>query len=356
MSALPKTGPIAVIGGSHVRRSAGQRLEELVYETAKAALTSAQLDHADLDNIVLAASDELDGRGITSMLTAMPAGGYLKDVNKVTDSGLHALALAAMKVRAGQSNAVLVLSWDGPSEAQPMPIARTALEPFVERPIGFVDPMASAVRLERYLHDNKLDKSLLDELAKARWEQAGNPNGYQETLICSPLREGHFAPHLDSASAVVLSGCPDGRPIRAEFLASGWRTDNYYLDQREMPSHRLLARAVSDALSKAQISIDQIDHFDVDDSAIHHEVWAAEALGLADPGRGLQELIAAPDRFRRSASSAYAGHSALSAGLMRIASSSAEPGATALVHQAIGRAGQGQIAAVIRHTRTGEQS
>ncbi len=337
--------PVPVIGGAHVVREPGQRLEELVYRTARAALADADVAHAEVGDVMLAASDELDGRGITSMLNSMPAAGYLKDVNKVTDSGLHALALGAMKIRCGQSSTVLVMSWDGSSEAPILPVARTALEPFVERPIGVSDPMASAVMVERYLHEHDLGPELLDELAALRCREAGVD--YDPRPLATPLRDGHLAPIVDSASAVVLTADPGSRPVRAEYLASGWRTDTYYVDQRERPS-RLVARSVADALRKARLSINDVDHFEVDDSAPHLEAWAAEGLGLAAVGKGLATLLAAPGTFSRRAPGTRSGYGPLSAGLMRIASSSASAGSLSLVHQSIGRAAQGQIVSLVR--------
>ena len=46
----------------------GERLEEMVYETTRAALDDAGVKREELDNVVLASSDEFDGRSISSML------------------------------------------------------------------------------------------------------------------------------------------------------------------------------------------------------------------------------------------------------------------------------------------------
>ncbi|HEY0266874.1 MAG TPA: hypothetical protein VGC16_08990, partial [Rhizomicrobium sp.] len=44
------------------------RLEEMAYGTARAALDDAGIDRRELDHVTLAASDEIDARGISSML------------------------------------------------------------------------------------------------------------------------------------------------------------------------------------------------------------------------------------------------------------------------------------------------
>ena len=77
------------------------RLEEMAYRTARAALDDAGIARAQIDHVTLAGSDEIDARGITSMLLAAPSGAYLKDEMRVTDSGLTGLHLGAMRVASG---------------------------------------------------------------------------------------------------------------------------------------------------------------------------------------------------------------------------------------------------------------
>ena len=62
------TYPATLQAGAH-------RLEEMVYHTARAALDNAGITRRELDHVTLGACDELDGRSISSMLMAMPAGG-----------------------------------------------------------------------------------------------------------------------------------------------------------------------------------------------------------------------------------------------------------------------------------------
>ena len=55
-----------------------KRLEEMVFDTARAALDDAKIDRKELDHVTIAASDELDGRSISSMLLSAPAVRTLK--------------------------------------------------------------------------------------------------------------------------------------------------------------------------------------------------------------------------------------------------------------------------------------
>ena len=58
---------------------AALRLEEMVYGTSRRALDGAGVSQRQLDHVTIGACDELDGRPISSMLMAAPAGGYNTD-------------------------------------------------------------------------------------------------------------------------------------------------------------------------------------------------------------------------------------------------------------------------------------
>ena len=74
-----------------------------MFDVTRAALNEAGIERERVDSVTIAASDELDGRSISSMLLAMPAGAYLKDEIKCADTGLDALFLGAMRIEFGTS-------------------------------------------------------------------------------------------------------------------------------------------------------------------------------------------------------------------------------------------------------------
>ena len=88
-----------------------KRLEEMVYDTSAQALRAAAIERGELDHITIAACDELDGRSISNMLMVAPAGGYLKDELRVTDSAMVGLHLAAMRIASGRYHLGLLASW-----------------------------------------------------------------------------------------------------------------------------------------------------------------------------------------------------------------------------------------------------
>ena len=112
------------------------RLEEMVYHTARAALDNAGVTRGQLDHVTLGACDELDGRSISSMLMAMPAGGYLVDEIKVTDSGASALCLEMARIKSEEFDIGLVSSWCKSSKTDVESVMRLRGEPFYTRPLG----------------------------------------------------------------------------------------------------------------------------------------------------------------------------------------------------------------------------
>src|SRR3990170_4346968 len=96
--------PVAVLGCASTlltEASPQVSLEELVSRTVMRALADAGVERADADAVVIAASDLVDGRAISSMVTAGPAGAYFKDEMKSADEGIFALILACLRVASG---------------------------------------------------------------------------------------------------------------------------------------------------------------------------------------------------------------------------------------------------------------
>jgi hypothetical protein len=315
---------VAILGVAQAARIDGEQLEELVHRVSAAALRDAGVSRDDLDSVTLAASDERDGRSISSMLTAVAAGGLGKEVTKVTDGSLHALALSAAKVLAGASELCLVASWDIASEADLHAVATSALEPFLERPLGLIDPIATAMHAAAA----GVEPAELDARARSKGREP------DDGFVAFPLRTSHLASERDGAAAVVLASSSRlGDRTPAGWLDGiGWATDAYALDRAPGAALRV---AAAEALRRANAGRDDLDSFELDDRDAFSEMVAAEAIG-AEPVR--------------RADDGFAGLPTVCSGLWRIAQlchAPSDPGRS-LVHQAVGRAGQGHVVAIVR--------
>ncbi len=361
--------PVAIIGARAVTQEAfmGARLEEAVFDTVAAALEDAGVVREELDSVALGASDELDGRSITSMLLAMPAGAFLKDEIRTT-SGMHALALQAMRIQSGMFDLGVVVSWSKPSETSSVDSVQwTSLDPLIGRDLGLIDPIASAVMASAYLERFDRDCGDLDRRSeeKARSgagassdESASTSSGVFSSGVSYPFRAEHLAPIVDGVTAVVVASprTVEGLDLRRPpvwLRGLGWATDSYSLSERTLWEWSTLRRVTKDALDRAGCQVEEIDRFEIDDYSVMHEVLAVEALGLTEPGTGFDYLSAAEENGRQinPTGGSFGGYPPVCAGLWRVAEAHrhlTDDGVKrALAHGTTGIAAQGHEVAVL---------
>ena len=254
-----------------------RRLEEMAYATARAALDDAGVTRRDIDHVTLAASDEIDARGISSMLLAAPSGAYLKDEMRVTDSGLTALFLGAMRAGSGDLQLGLVVSWNQSSVGPLEDIARMRAEPFYLRPVGLNFAIADGLFAGAVAERFGIDGTAVAERVHQRMTAAArNPRAVRRAVrsvaeiaasppIAHPLRQAHRAPVTDGAVAMVLaSGAwlrdhPSARPL-ARIAGCAWTVDRYQLDAERLADTARFAAALQDALSRSgAANVDALD-------------------------------------------------------------------------------------------------
>jgi acetyl-CoA acyltransferase len=274
-----------------------KRLEEMVFDTTRAALDDAGIERAAIEQVTIAGCDELDGRSISSMLLAMPAGAYLRDEVKCTDSGLTGLCLGAMRMSSGNFDLGLVVSWNKSSEAPLEDVMRMRCEPFFTRPIGLnmsiADGLfAQAVADAFNIRGDKVDRAVLAALARAQ----RNPRGLQRGVppaseivaspfVAAPLRQGHQAPISDGAVALVLASAKwlsrhPGARCHARLAGIGWRTDSYSLGRERLAGMAAFRGAFEDAFRLAGLSsLEELDVIEFDGQTGWHQLAFTEALG-----------------------------------------------------------------------------
>ncbi len=277
-----------------------KRLEEMVYDTSAQALRAAGVERSEIDHITLAACDELDGRSISNMVMVAPAGGYLKDELRVTDSGMVGLHLAAMRIAAGRYHLGLLASWNKTSKAPFEDVMRMRCEPFFTRPIGLNAAIADALFAQAQCSvGNASEAEATAVSAKFQSAAASNPRGLQRMpasgkdvassrYIATPLREGHCAPVSDGAVSIVLaSGEWLKRNSRIKPLARiagiGSSIDHYYLGKERLADLTSFKQAWDGALRQAGVkSTADFGAVEADCQTAYHALAYAGALGLRD--------------------------------------------------------------------------
>jgi acetyl-CoA C-acetyltransferase len=297
---------VAVIGcyqTHHDVDKVSQSLTELVFEAARGALDDAGLEIDDIDSVVLAAHDLMDGRSITSMLTAAPAGAFLKDEIRVADDGAFAVALAWLRIKAGDFRRSLVVSWCKLSEVDFDAVTALSFDPVVYRPLGFNYTTAHALQATRYMTEHGVsEQQAARVVVKNRSNGTRNafahlrsPVDLEEVMasepVSWPLKRLDLPTRSDGAAALVLAHrdhIPDPTGRAAWIRGVGWSNDTYHLGEKELGRLASLESAARTAYGMAGITgpIEQLDVAEIHDLTSWHELMAYEALGFCPPGGG----------------------------------------------------------------------
>jgi acetyl-CoA acetyltransferase len=279
---------------------ADKRLEEMVFDTAKAALDDAQVDRKELDHITISACDELDGRSISSMLLSAPAGAYLKDETKTTDSGLIGLCLEAMRIESGRFHLGLLSSWNKSSKAPFEDVMRMRAEPFFTRPIGLNMSIADGLFAQAVTDSYSLSESELNAVVLSSYRRAQqNERGMRPRVpscaeinsspfVAVPLRKIQQAPITDGGVSMVvcsgewLSKHPDRKSI-AKLSGLGWQIDNYQLGSPRLRGLGSFQAAFKRAAAMSNLrGFDELDLVELDSQTAFHDVAYRRVLNLPD--------------------------------------------------------------------------
>jgi len=295
-------------------------LTELVFEATAAALADAGLRRADIDGVCLAASDQLDGRAISSMQLAGPAGGFLKDEIKIGDDGALAFATAVLRIEAGADRRVLAVSWTKESESSLGTALGVNAEPVYARPAGLHPLVAEAAVTTAFL-----DRAVLPA-----------PDGDAADFACWPLRHDDFPPLTDAAVALVVG--EGAGPVEVAGLA--WETEVPDPTARRLTPEAAVAAVAARASAEAGVVLDGSVVIETTDRTPYRLAMTLAGLGV-DAGNANVN----PSGGLRASNPIYA------AGLERVAHAAlaVRAGApVAVAHSSYGYAGQGQFVTVLR--------
>lgn len=279
-------------------------LEGMIFEAVEKALADAGLARSDLDGLVIAASDQTDGRAISSMLTSGPAGAYLNDEINIASSPGHAFAMACLQIDSGVQRRVLVASWGKASEiAEPgiEGVERLSAEPFFERDAALTPLVALGMQAGLYRHSRpQAAKAAAAVAAKSHTNaaDAGIASAVVDAdevmrspLVADPLRELEVSRAIDGVYALVLA---DGRSHDGPAVAvagMGWASEAYRLSDRDLIGAPHLRIAAEAAFREAGV-VDrrsEIAVWELHDHSSDAELIAYEAVGLCGEG-GAAEL------------------------------------------------------------------
>ena len=297
---------------------ASRSLTDLIFNGVTAALADARVDIADVDSVVLASHDLIDGLSLSSMVTAPAAGAYLRDEIRLSEDSLAAASLGAARIQAGESRFTLVAAWGRGSEGDQDATERAAFDPFSVQPFGLREIDVSALRLSAWLQrfgsrQVEREAAALARMARAARNSralAGHP---PHSTPPFPLHHNEGPVLADIVVAAVLGSDPS--PVR--ITGFGHSTDVSNIGERDLLGMPSLTEAVSRALAEANRSILDIDLFEIDGLTLPDEAIGLEALKIAPPGAGF-DIYARSSAINPSGGSA-AGSCYPTMGLNRLA-------------------------------------
>lgn len=308
---------VSGVGEVHPQRKTGRDAEALVLEAIGKALADAGLTPDAIDAVVTESSltpqmapfDRLAPAagltGVHTLLQTVPVGAGI----------LSAVGTAFDLVRSGRAAHALVyfgLDWgtqpDGPSGYhEKMPAKKV-----VEAPAGFAGPplyFAAAAHRYQYLHglsDEQLQELLWQVVKSTRYNASAHPHAQQgvelsreqylaKSLIAEPLRSVDCSLLSDGAVALVISAQSLQQGHAAPVTLAGWSYSyepiadmDFYTQSPWLPDLPAARRASQAALLQADMTLENIDLFEIYDCFSIAVILQLEAIGLCEPGGGLQ--------------------------------------------------------------------
>jgi acetyl-CoA acetyltransferase len=354
-------------------------LPELAHRVAAAAVDDTDVDLVEVDNVVACASDLEDGRAISSMTTAAPAGSYGKDFIKTTNTGIHAVDLAMMRMEAGMFDTTLVISWGKGSEADLEATVPLEGDPFYRRSTGLGHLSGHATQAAAYREQRTGAGDAAATVVEA-CTRAGNDNPWvhscdpvsagdvpESDVVSWPLRKAHLPPESDGGTALVLATehfireyVSGTEPVWIDGI--GRQTATYNIGDREPGRLDALNTAAKRAYNDAGIVDPSAAHNAVElhGKSAYHELMALEATSLAvdAPAAVLEDRFegASAVDLNRSGGT-LAANPLIGAGLARVAAAARQvrgdwpgidPVDSALAHSTAGFTDQAHGVTILR--------
>ncbi|MFZ6026807.1 MAG: thiolase C-terminal domain-containing protein [Chloroflexota bacterium] len=300
---------IAGIGQVPVGEHWHLSLRQLAYRAYKAALADAgglKPDALYVGNMVAAV---LSHQAHLGSLIADHVG--LRGIEAATieagnASGGAALRMAYLAIASGQVDVALVLGVEKFTDqvgASVEAAASIILDSDYEAVQGLTPTGAAALVMQRYLHETGAPRAAFAGFAIHAHDHAASnphamfrnrirPEAYEQAgAVCAPLNMFDVAPWADGAAALILARrdrVPEGfaHPL-VRVSGSSLVTDRLALHDRINPLDFSAARkSVERACCKAGILPQDVNLFELCDSASVYAALSLEAAGFAQPGEG----------------------------------------------------------------------
>ena len=316
MTMVPKKVFIEGVAIEISWRDATRSLSELIFSTVRNAIDDSGKGLDTIDSVVLAAQDLVDGRSLSSMVTAPAAGAYLRDEIRFGDDGAAAFAAAVTRIESGESRRSIVAAWARASEHDVEGVSRALFDPFFAGPLGLDEADVAAMRAQAWMREGG-DCTRRDAAVRRRDAAvAANPralkSGGRRPTPRYPLNDTELPRWADIVAAVIISA----EPAAVKLAGMGQSSEPYWIGDRRLGELPGLRDAARKALNEAGLTAEELDIVELDGLSLFDEAIGMEAIGLAAKGRGLDCL--ANDTRCNPSGGGSGGYCAPAMGLARI--------------------------------------
>ena len=350
---------------------AGAQHIDLIASVVQRALKGCGLRISDVDFVIDSGSDVLDGRSISNCGFLGAMGAHHKEESRVEDDGLWAALYATTKIASGAADVGLVIAYSKPSESDAGKFYSTMADPFYQRPVGLDDITASGLLAQRYLRQYGLREVDLAEVAASAWQRASNNNNVEfaaapslddvmaSALLAAPIRKLMMSRAVDGAVAMVLAS---EKVARRAAAAPVWITGMGMAMEGNVFAMRdaglaACATAARMAYARAGVQPQQLGLAECSATSAVGELMTLEALGLAEPGRGIDLIRGSRANTINRSGGALPADPIMATGLVRLAeaveqlqaprATRAEAASNAVVHAASGIGAQSHCVFVV---------
>lgn len=285
------TTPSAIVGVAQTCHGdlSDRSFEELVFQVCSAALADAGLGARDVDLVVGASIDLLDGTGISNAALIGPSAARLKEEVKVEEDGLVALQVADQRLRSGRFEVALVYAHAKGTGVDLEAYGRLLFDPVALRPLPLTEDVALALQADAYARRRGMtdeDAGRIRALAEAALVAGHVRPGPAVDPGLTPFARGDRPPPTDGACAlVVVRGDRAAGFAHAALLAgTGLCVDAYGLGERDLAEVASARRAAAEAYRRAGIAdpAREIDVAEVSAPSSWHLPMLVEALGVSE--------------------------------------------------------------------------
>lgn len=276
-----------------------QSVEDLVFVTVKKALRDSNITIDEVETIVQAGDDILDGIAINHVYTVEPAGSFLKDESKVERDGAWAVHYAMARLLSGKFKTAMVVAFSKGSQCGLSAFSGMSADPFYLRPVGADSHSIAGLQANYFMRRTGLTEADFAEVARKNRSNglsnvertmAGEAGQYsvEQILSAAPIA----TPITELTAGRVGDGCvvlllATEEYVKEKKIQGSWITgvglsgDAYYPTYRDLSGLKHVEIAAGKALQMAGRTIEDMNLLEIYDFYAHQELMLCETLKIS---------------------------------------------------------------------------